>query len=92
MINFEEEVINVSWHAEPAASADIIPFDGYASKFVSGHVELYSMIFLEKIQKIVEVFHANIFNAKVIYDEAKLDGTPFMAPETWCGGSFIETF
>jgi hypothetical protein len=36
------------------------------------------------------MINANIFNTKVIYDEAELEGTPFVAPETWHGSSFIE--
>ena len=50
------------------------------------------MKFLEKIKQIVEMFNANIFNTKVIHNEAELKGTPFMAPETGCGRSLIETF
>jgi hypothetical protein len=38
----------------------------------------------------VEMLNANIFDTKVIYDEAELEGTPFVAPETWRGISFIE--
>ncbi len=32
------------------------------------------------------------FHAKVIGDEAELDGSPFVAPETGCCGRFIITF
>ena len=92
VLEFEEKVIDVSGHAESAAFARIIPLDGDASKFVAGHVELYSMKFLEKIKQIVEMFDANIFNTKVIHNEAELKGTPFMAPETGCGRSLIEAF
>ena len=66
--------------------------DGDTRKFVASHVELYPMKFLEKIKQIVEMFNANIFNTKVIHNEAELKGTPFMAPETGCGRSLIETF
>ncbi len=40
-----------------------------------------SMEFLEKIKKMVEVFDPNIFDPKVIYNQAELDGAPFVAPE-----------
>jgi hypothetical protein len=36
------------------------------------------------------MLNANIFDTKVIYDEAELEGTPFVAPETRRGSSFIE--
>jgi hypothetical protein len=38
------------------------------------------------------MFDAHIFNTKVIHNEAELKGTPFVAPESRCGSSFIETF
>jgi hypothetical protein len=50
------------------------------------------MELLEKIKEVVEVFDCNIFYPKVIYDEAELDGTPFVAPETLGGFSFIVAF
>jgi hypothetical protein len=34
------------------------------------------MEFLENIKEMVEVFDSNIFDPKVIYDEAELDGAP----------------
>ena len=92
MFEFEEKVINVSGHAESAAFARIIPFDGDASKFVASHVELYPMKFFEKVKQIVEMFNAHIFYTEVIHNEAELKGTPFMAPETGCGRSLIEAF
>ena len=50
------------------------------------------MEFLEKIKEMVEVFDSNIFDPKVIYDEAELDGAPFVAPKAWGEISFIVTF
>ncbi len=38
------------------------------------------------------MFDFNIFYAKVINDEAELEGTPFVAPEARHGGCFIEFF
>ncbi len=35
---------------------------------------------------------SNIFYAKVVNNEAELEGTPFVAPEAWRGGCFIESF
>ncbi len=58
-------------------------------KFIASHVALDPMEFLEKIKKMVEVFDPNIFNPKVIYNEAELDGAPFVAPEARGGISFI---
>ncbi len=38
------------------------------------------------------MFDSNIFYAKVIDDEAELEGMPFVAPEARHGGCFIESF
>ena len=38
------------------------------------------------------MFDSNVFYAKVIYDEAELDRTPFVAPETRGGFNFIIAF
>ncbi len=61
-------------------------------KFISGHVALDPVEFLENVQEVVEVFDSNIFHTKVIYYEAELDGTPFVAPETRGGFNFIIAF
>ena len=38
------------------------------------------------------MFDSNIFHTKVIYNEAELDGMPFVAPETRGGFNFIIAF
>ncbi len=38
------------------------------------------------------MFNSNIFYAKVVDDEAELEGTSFVAPEARRGGCFIESF
>jgi hypothetical protein len=38
VFEFEEEIVNVSRHADLVVLASIVPFDVHASKFVTGHV------------------------------------------------------
>ncbi len=38
------------------------------------------------------MFDSNIFYAKVVDDQAELEGMPFVAPEARHGGCFIESF
>jgi hypothetical protein len=40
------------------------------------------MEFPEDFEEIVDVFNTYIFDAKVINNEAELDGTPSVVPET----------
>ena len=70
----------------------IVPFDINTCKFISGHVELNPVKFLENAQEVVEVFDSNIFYTKVIHYEAELDGTPFVAPEARGGFSLVVAF
>ncbi len=49
MFEFDEDVVNVPWHADVAASASIVPFDVNAGKLVTRYVELHPMIFLEVV-------------------------------------------
>jgi hypothetical protein len=90
MFELDEQIVNVPGHAESAAPARIIPFDGDACKFVASHVEVHTMEFLEELQEVVEMVNANVFYTKVIHNEAELKRTPFVAPETWHGSSFVE--
>ncbi len=36
------------------------------------------------------MFNANVFDTKVIHDEAELEWTPFVAPKSQRGSSFVE--
>jgi hypothetical protein len=68
MFELEEQIVNVPGHAEAAAFARIIPLDGNAGKFVSGHVTLHTMEFFKELTKKVEMFNANVLDTKVIHD------------------------
>lgn len=38
------------------------------------------------------MFNTHVFNAKIIHNEAELQGTPLVAPEARSGSSFVEAF
>jgi hypothetical protein len=75
-----------------AAFAWIIPFEGDACEFVAGHVELYPMVLFENIEEKFEVLDPHVFHTKIINNEAELDGTPFVIPNSWGGDGFVESF
>jgi hypothetical protein len=89
MFELNGQGFDVTWHTDATATICIVPFDIDTRKLISGHVELDPVEFLENVQEVVEVFDSNVFYTKVSYDEAELDGTPFVAPETRSGFSFI---
>ena len=80
MFEFDEDVVDLPWHADAAGLASVVPFDVNASKLVTCYVELHPMKFLEEVKEMVEVFNTHVFHTKVINDEAELDGSPFVAP------------
>ena len=92
MFKLNEQGFNVPWHTDATASICIVPFDGVTRKLISGHVELDPVEFLANVQEVVEVFASDVFDTKVIHDEAELDGPPFVAPETRGGFNFIIAF
>ena len=92
MLELEKQVVDVPWHAEAIPCTSIIPFDGDAGKFGSSHIELYPMVSLEKVKEEVEMFNANVFDTKVIHDEAELERPLFVAPKPRSGLCFIEAF
>ena len=92
MLKLNEQVFDVPWHADATAMICIVPFDMNTRRFISGHVALDPVEFLEHVQEVVEVFDSNIFHTKVIDNEAELDGPPFVAPEARGGFSFMIAF
>jgi hypothetical protein len=94
MFKLNEQVFGVTCRTDASATICVVPFDINTLKFITGHVVLDPMEFLEKIKEVVELFDSNIFDPKVINNEAELDGTPFVfvAPETRGGFRFIVAF
>ncbi len=80
MLEFEKQRRYIAWHTDAAAVGSIVPFNVHASKFIAGHVVLNNIEFFKNTMKVVEVFQAHVFDAKV--DEAELDGSQLVAPET----------
>ncbi len=74
--------IYIAWHTDAAVAGSVVAFNVHARKFIAGHVVLDTMEFLEDTEEVVEVFQAHVFDAKVTYNEAELDGSLFVVPET----------
>jgi hypothetical protein len=84
MLESEKQHRYIDRHTDAAAVGSVVPFNVNACKLITGHVVLHAMEFLEDTEEIVEVFKTHIFNTKVVYDNAELDGLPFVAPEIGC--------
>ncbi len=84
MLEFEKQHRYIAWHTDVAAAGSVVPFNTHACKFIAGHVELHAMEFLQDTEEVVEVFQTHVFETKVVYNETKSDGSPFVTPETGC--------
>ncbi len=82
MLEFEKQRKYIAWHPDAALAGSIVPFNVHARKFIAGHVVLHDMEFLEDTKEVVEVFQAHVFDTKVVNNEAELDVSPFVLPET----------
>ncbi len=89
MFKLDEKVLNVAGHTDATLASCIVPFDVNTKKIVAGHVELDLVELLKNITEMVEVFKPNILHPKVINNETKLNGMPFVAPEARGGFSFV---
>jgi hypothetical protein len=81
MFELEKQSRNIAWHTEVAAVGCVVPFNVNACKFITGHVVLHTMEFLEDTKEVVEVFETHLYNTKIIYNKVELDGPPCGVPE-----------
>ncbi len=92
MLELEQQSREISRHTDASAVHYVIPFNVNTCQFIVSLVQLHTMEFLEDFEEIVEVFNTYIFDAKVVDNEAELDGMPFVVPEVWSQSRFVETF
>jgi hypothetical protein len=56
MLEFEKQHRDIAWHTDAAVVGSVVLFNVHASKFITGHVVLDTMEFLEDTKEIVKVF------------------------------------
>ena len=56
MLEFEKQCRYIAWNTDATVAGSVVPFNVHASKFITGHVALDAMEFLEDIKEVVEVF------------------------------------
>ncbi len=87
------DVEDVTWHREAARASSVnwavVPIERHAGK--AGAVDFLRdfVVLFESLAKMIQVGIANIFDGKVVGNECKHDGAPFVAPEPWGGGCLI---
>ncbi len=88
------DIVDVSWHRKAAQAFGmnwaVVPFERHAGK--AGAVDFLRdfVVLLESLAKMIQVGITNVLDGKVVNNECKHDGVPFVAPEPGGGGCFVE--
>ena len=69
-------------HVNAYPPARKVPLDVDAHDLVAPYVGLDLVVFFQEREEMVEMLYANVLNAKVVNDEAKLDWTPLVLPKS----------
>ena len=81
VVVLDEESVNVVIHGEAAGAHGVIPGQVDASIEVAKPVLGEVVVLFYDVREVMGVLNANIFDAKVVYDEGEHDGLPFVLPE-----------
>jgi hypothetical protein len=87
------DIEDIIWHGEAARAFGVnwavVPFKCHAVK--AGAVSFLRdfVVIFESLAKMIQVGIANILDGKVVNNECKHDGVPFVAPEPGGGGCLV---
>jgi hypothetical protein len=75
----------------------IVPIHVHSNVACFGQINGADIVFAENLGKMVGVFFANVFYAKVVDAEGEGNGVPIVSPEAQCGWAlmvamFVESF
>jgi hypothetical protein len=93
MLVLGADIEDIARHGELARAFGVIwavvPFECHAGKV--GAIDFFRdfVVLLESLAKMIQVGIANVLNGKVVNDECKHDGVPFVVPETGGSGCLI---
>ncbi len=87
------DIADASWHGEAARAFGVnwavVPFERHAGN--AGAVDFLRdfIVLFESLAKMIQVGITNVLDGKVVNNECKHDGVPFVAPEPGGGGCFV---
>ena len=89
VIPIEAEVGDVYVHDKATCALGVVPIGIDTSVQVILPVFSDIIVFFESILKVVGMSVSDIFNTKVVDDDAEEYGAPFLAPKTRRGGALV---
>ena len=87
----DAHIANVVVHRNATCAGTIFPFKIHAHVLSSRLILRDIVVILEDGYKMLGVLFAHVFDSRVVDDETKQDGLPFVVPEAWrCGYLVIQ--
>ncbi len=87
------DIEDVTWHGEVARAFGVnwavVPFKCHAGKVGTTNFLRDFVVLFESLAKMIQVGITNVLNGKVVDNECKHDGAPFVAPEPRGGGCLV---
>ncbi len=87
------DVVDVSWHGKATQAFGVnwavVPFEHHAGKAGAVNFLRDFVVLFESLAKMIQVGITNVLDDKVVNNEYKHDGAPFVAPEPGGGGCFV---
>jgi hypothetical protein len=87
------DVGDVTWHGEAARAFGVnwavVPFERHAGKAGAINFLREFVVLFESMAKMIQVGIVNVLDGKVVDNESKHDGAPFVAPEPGGGGCLV---
>ncbi len=87
------DVGDVTWHGEAARAFGlnwaVVPFKCHVGKVGAVDFLRDFVVLCESLAKMIQVGITNVFDGKVVNNECKHDGVPFVVPEPEGGGCLI---
>ena len=89
MVKFYAEICNVIFHLDTAGAVGVIPLEVDAGVQVSFTILGYFVVLFEDSLEMESVALSDIFDTKVINEQAKHNGAPLAAPQARSSGALV---
>ncbi len=87
------DVGDITWHGEAAKAFGVnwavVPFKCHAGKVGAINFLRDFVLLFESLAEVIQVSIPNLLDGKVVVNECKHDGAPFVAPELGGGGCLV---
>jgi hypothetical protein len=76
--------VHATRHGERHFAFLVIPVECDAKVSISGPIFFNVVVLFQRVDQVLNVFFANVFNAKIINNKCEADWSLLMSPVPWC--------